>query len=144
MRRLAAQTAKDHGIACRSTSTHSQLGYSRDAAVHLYRIAQQAIDNAIRHGRATSIEVKLEQEEKLFRLVVSDNGLGYTGSGGPIRGLGLRTMAFRADVIGGTFRIVANAEGGTCVEVVVPDLSALLPGSAELDGDTSAQGTGAV
>ena len=139
MRRLAAETAKDYGITCRSTSTHSQLGYSRDAAVHIYRIAQQAIDNAIRHGGATSIEIKLEQNEKQFRLTVADDGRGFEPREDATQGLGLRTMAFRADVIGGTFTIAPNVGGGACIEVTA-DLAGLLPSTADLALDTPLTG----
>jgi signal transduction histidine kinase len=130
VRRLVADIARDHGIRCTSTSSHSVLDYSRDAAVHIYRIAQQAIDNAIRHGQATSVEVRLEQNDTHFRLCISDNGCGFQPQDSRAQGLGLRTMAFRADVIGGTFQITADPAGGTLVEVVA-EISGLLPGSED-------------
>jgi signal transduction histidine kinase len=130
IRRLVADVARDYGITCTSTSSHSNLHYSRDAAVHIYRIAQQAIDNAIRHGEATAVEVRLEQNKTHFRLCVCDNGRGFQADDSRAQGLGLRTMAFRADVIGGTFHIAPDPAGGTLVEVVA-EVSGLLPGSED-------------
>jgi signal transduction histidine kinase len=125
VRRLAEDTSKSFGVKCHITSTHSNLPYSRDAAVHIYRIAQQAIDNAIRHGNAKCIEIKLEHTDQQFRMCVWDDGSGFDESADKPHGLGLRTMAFRADVFNGTFEISSKPGEGTCV-IVTADVAALL------------------
>jgi signal transduction histidine kinase len=125
VRRLTDETSKSFGVRCQSTSTHSQLPYSSDAAVHIYRIAQQAIDNAIRHGNAKSIEIKLEHTDEQFRLSIWDDGSGFDEISDTPHGLGLRTMAFRADVFNGTFHISSEPGQGTRV-VVTADVAALL------------------
>jgi signal transduction histidine kinase len=125
VRRLADETTKSFGVKCHSSSSHSHLPYNRDAAVHIYRIVQQAIDNAIRHGGAKCIEIKLEHTDKEFRMCVWDDGCGFDDREGKPHGLGLRTMAFRADVFNGTFNISSKPGEGTCVEVTA-DVAALL------------------
>jgi signal transduction histidine kinase len=125
IRRLADETSKSFGVKCHSTSSHSALAYNRDAAVHIYRIAQQAIDNAIRHGKASCIEIKLTHTDQQFQMTVHDDGIGFTAGEAKPQGLGLRTMAFRADVFNGTFQITSAPGKGTCVEVTA-DVAALL------------------
>ncbi|MBA2432488.1 MAG: sensor histidine kinase [Chthoniobacterales bacterium] len=138
VRLLAAETARDYNVKCRSTSSHSQLPYSRDASVHIYRICQQAIDNALRHGGAKSIEIQLHQDDRRFRLTLQDDGCGFARPSEPLQGLGLRTMAFRAEVIGGKFRISSSRHGGTTVEVTA-GLAALLSNETDPPRATSSR-----
>jgi signal transduction histidine kinase len=85
------------------------------AATHLYRIAQEAVLNAVRHGKAKQIGIGLAERNGAVTLTVEDDGVGMPegGPGGP--GLGLRIMAHRAAMIGGTFSIEPGATGGTTV-----------------------------
>ena len=83
-------------------------------AMHLYRICQEAMNNAIKHSGATQISVELNQDNDQLVLAVSDNGKGIqfdpTGEG-----MGLRIMAFRAQMINGSISIREHEEGGTLV-----------------------------
>jgi two-component system, LuxR family, sensor kinase FixL len=102
-------------------------------ADHLYRIAREAINNAARHGNCRSIEVELSNEENRFVLSVCDDGIGMgvgrTGGGG----LGLRMIAYRARVMGGTMHIGTSAAGGAQISVSVPIKAQILlhPGALE-------------
>jgi signal transduction histidine kinase len=84
-------------------------------ATHLYRIAQEAVRNAVRHGKARRIEVSLSSGGSGVVLTVSDNGIGLPEPERRGDGLGLRIMKHRAAMIGATFEIAALETGGTLV-----------------------------
>jgi len=107
-------------IQCRFLCQHPVLIHPPATAAHLYRIAQEAMNNAIRHGRATCIEVSLEETEAGIRLSIADNGEGLPKSIPHSGGMGLRTMAERARFIGAQFSVRANPPGGAEVICVVP------------------------
>jgi signal transduction histidine kinase len=83
-------------------------------AMHLYRIAQEALGNAMKHGNADEILVSLEEGDGDLRLTVTDNGKGWQPKDST-RGMGLRTMTYRAQAIGAKLEISKNAGGGTVV-----------------------------
>lgn len=86
-------------------------------ATHLYRIAQEAINNAIRHGKADRIEIELHTEKELACLRVGDNGGGFseTVQRGN-KGMGLRIMHYRAGIIGASLQVTSRAPNGVLVE----------------------------
>ena len=90
-------------------------------AVHLFRIAQEAVGNAIRHGRARHIIVALEAGAHDFSLRVSDDGRGFdvAAGGGRGGGMGLNIMRYRARTIGGTLEVYPNTPTGTVVACTV-------------------------
>ena len=97
-------------------------------ALHLYRIGQEAIRNAIRHAGAGQVQVELHQHGGRVVLTVHDDGAfreppggdGAGGNGSDLTGFGLQTMRERAREIGATFRL--DTAAGTRIEVVVPDV----------------------
>jgi PAS domain S-box-containing protein len=89
-------------------------------STHLYRIAQEAVTNGIKHGKARKIEIQLKATADRAVLEISDNGAGLTENPARPRGMGLRIMQYRADLIGATFSIQAGAQGGTRVICSVP------------------------
>ncbi len=86
-------------------------------AVHLFRIAQEAINNAIRHGRARTIIIALEASHGELVLRVSDDGdrLRSRTAQRPRGGMGLNIMRYRSDAVGGTLEIYPNSPTGTVV-----------------------------
>ena len=92
-------------------------------ATHLFRIAQEAVTNAIKHGRARSIEIMLSPAESRVRLSVSSDGVPLPPLEQRGSGLGLRIMKYRAAVIGGDLTIDPGAEGGAVVACSVPATS---------------------
>jgi two-component system, LuxR family, sensor kinase FixL len=92
-----------------------------DALDNLYRISQEAVSNARRHGNAQSIKVGLESEAELVRLAIEDDGTGIPQPP-PTTGMGLKIMQFRAETIGARLSITARESGGTrvCVECLQP------------------------
>jgi signal transduction histidine kinase len=86
---------------------------------HLYRIAQEAVTNAIKHGEATQIEIRLAHTSEGAQLLVEDNGRGFCQERRGRRGMGLRIMQYRADMLGGNFSIEGGSQGGTRVSCIV-------------------------
>jgi signal transduction histidine kinase len=100
------------------------------AATHLYRIAQEGVGNAIKHGKATEIVILLEENETQVRLAVLDNGQGV-GDAHRRTGMGLRIMADRAKMIGGHFSLTRNHPSGAALDCLVP-LACLVPGETRV------------
>lgn len=92
-------------------------------ATQLYRIAQEAVGNAIKHSQADRIEVSLELNEGMIVLTIRDNGKGIPeGVAAKSNGMGLLTMNHRARMVGGTLTVAQDRFGGTVVECVAPAL----------------------
>jgi len=106
-----------------------------EMAQHLYRIAQEALSNAVRHARATRIAVELRGDTGQLALQVEDDGVGlppHAGGGG----MGLRTMAYRAQILGGRLTITPAPGGGTRIACCIPR-PVPLPAAPGQSGDES-------
>jgi PAS domain S-box-containing protein len=88
---------------------------NRTSATHLYRIAQEAIGNAVKHGRAKTIVISLKGGDEELILTMKDDGVGFSQDGRAIEGMGLRIMEYRADMIGAMLRIDSVKGEGTTV-----------------------------
>lgn len=111
---LASRTSDVFGVNCSVRCNRPVLVEHRITAINLYRIAQEAINNAIKHGRASRILIELSEAEGKLRLSITDNGVGVSASQtSPPSGMGLHIMRYRANMIGATLDIRAAAEGGT-------------------------------
>ncbi|MCE5309099.1 MAG: sensor histidine kinase [Acidobacteriales bacterium] len=88
-------------------------------AQHLYRIAQEALSNAVRHAHANRIAVELRGRELELILQVKDDGVGLPREI-PGTGMGLRTMAYRTEILQGELTVAPLPGGGTCVVCRVP------------------------
>ena len=123
------------GVSIRLRNFRSCEIFPLDDAIHLYRIAQEAINNAVRHAKASLIEVSLECALPAggLKLCVSDNGIGIGGvaPGGSPGGLGMRIMAHRARMIGGCLAVGAAGEVGTEVVCTIPCGRCARNGAAE-------------
>lgn len=118
---LANQMELLHGIECHFRSDDEPFECGSDNAVHLYRITQEAVHNAVRHGKATRVEVMLDSGPSGRRLAIEDNGEGFDpGQKKTDGGVGLRLMRYRAGIIGGNLCIESQPEGGARVECVFP------------------------
>jgi signal transduction histidine kinase len=90
-----------------------------DISLCLYRVAQEALSNSVKHGRAKRIAVQLFQNAGMLRLIVKDEGIGFdlaTSS----NGLGLVSMQERLRMLEGTLTIISSLGQGTIIEAVVP------------------------
>lgn len=86
-----------------------------EVETHLFRIAQEAVNNAMRHARATHIGIQLRQHDQEGVLVIEDDGKGLPKArpGKQSKGIGLRVMAYRAEIIGGEVHVLPRQGGGT-------------------------------
>lgn len=115
---LASNTGKIFVIECRFECPQPVHVSDHTTATHLYRIAQEAISNAVRHGHARSIVVALAKENGTATLRIMDNGCGFLSQGDSAAGMGLRIMRYRAEMIGATLRIEPGDGIGTAVTCV--------------------------
>jgi two-component system, LuxR family, sensor kinase FixL len=100
-------------------------------AVHLYRIAQEAATNAIKHGGAKTILLSLAAKKSRLVLTIKDDGAGFSPNGSKGKGMGLRVMHHRGRMIGATVSVRAPKDGGVIVTCSLPKVQALQkPGNA--------------
>jgi signal transduction histidine kinase len=92
----------------------------QQVALHLYRIAQEAMSNAARHAHATQVAVTLSADDAEVTLAISDDGDGFDPDSHAHQGMGLRTMQYRATLIGARLEVVSEAGHGTTVRCIVP------------------------
>ncbi len=89
---------------------------SPEASMHLYRIAQEAVANAVRHGQARNILIKIELNDQTLTLIIEDDGKGMDPRAiRKAEGMGLRTMRYRAQAIGAELHFEPRLSGGTRV-----------------------------
>jgi signal transduction histidine kinase len=111
----AATTSELFKVQCRFECDSPVLIHDTATAGHLYRIAQEAVGNAIKHGKARNILIRLEFNEDSTLLSVQDDGAGLPEPLPKNRGMGLRIMAHRSAMIGGSFNARPEPAGGTRV-----------------------------
>jgi signal transduction histidine kinase len=93
------------------------LSLSDTQASHLYRIAQEALANAARHGQAKVVDVLLVITHHMLLLRIADDGCGLARDSRPA-GMGLKIMEYRAGMLGARLEVCANLPRGTVVRVI--------------------------
>jgi two-component system sensor kinase FixL len=131
LRELAERTRSMYRVDCRLECRAPVLIHRHTAANHLYRIAQEAVNNAMKHGKPTRIRLKLAATRQRLLLGVWDNGVGIRARKHPGRGMGLHVMQYRADAIRGSLIVQKHPHGGTEVACTVKR-QALLPSDQEI------------
>jgi two-component system CheB/CheR fusion protein len=116
----AAEIEDLFGVACRFECDETVLVHNTLTATHLYHIAQEAVNNAIKHGHAKSILLRLFAGQQEGTLLVRDNGKGIERPSAPHGGVGLRIMNYRAGMIGGNLQIQRDQPHGTTVTCRFP------------------------
>ena len=126
---LADRTAEIYQVACHFVGPADEPPLTDTAATHLYRIAREAVTNAVNHGRAKKIHISLGVATVTghAELRVADNGCGMPRLSPRRKGMGLRIMNYRADVIGASLVFSTPENGGTLVTCAVPVPSAAIP-----------------
>jgi signal transduction histidine kinase len=115
LQELAANITEGFKIPCTFQCDSFVMIREQAVATHLYRIAQESINNAIKHSQAARIEVRLEAEDEDIVLTICDDGVGLPPTPAVGKGMGLRIMAYRASMIGATFNIERISPRGTRV-----------------------------
>jgi len=110
---------RQSGIDISYEKSGSPFAVEGDAAIHVYRVAQEALNNVTRHSGAKRAWVRLRFLPETLELEVEDRGVGFSGNSGG-QGIGLVAMRERAELLGGTFEVKRPAQGGTLVRLQVP------------------------
>jgi signal transduction histidine kinase len=119
LRTLAARSRDLYGLEVTFRADTSQdFALNETDSSHLYRIVQEALTNAARHGHATLVNVTFTATQSEFALKVMDDGAGFVRTAASAAGMGLKIMKYRADMIGARFDIYANEPQGSIVQVV--------------------------
>ena len=117
---LAASTNRLFPLEC-SFEFAGNNGLPRNGkATHVYRIAQEAINNATRHAKAHRIDIRLSANRSAMSLSVADDGTGFAKTKTAMNGVGISIMRYRANLLGGELEIEAAPRGGTIVSCTVP------------------------
>ncbi len=106
-------------ISCKFEGDATLVVADRSKSENLFRMAQEALNNAVRHSRAKHIVISLHREAQQLTLSVRDDGMGFAHEEAKNKGLGLRSMRYRANAIGGSFEIASRSKGGTEVRCSV-------------------------
>lgn len=117
---LAASVTKMSRIPCRFACARPVLLSDHAESTHLYRIAQESVNNAVRHARPKHIRIELCRAADCVRLCVEDDGRGLRTQAERPVGLGLEIMRYRASVIGARFSITSRPGRGTTVTCELP------------------------
>jgi signal transduction histidine kinase len=112
---LASTTSRLAGISCSVICQETVPIMDNIQAIHLFRIAQEALSNALKHGHAKAVVIALEESDGSCSLRVSDNGVGFQPSPSERKGMGLSIMRYRARMIAGKLEIQSNLPTGTVV-----------------------------
>jgi PAS domain S-box-containing protein len=116
LKELASAAEGMFGISCRLECDPRLSIPEDDVAIHLYRIAQEAIDNAVKHGKARHVRINVENQNGRGILSVVDDGIGFSKAPPGYKGMGLRIMKCRAELIKGGLEVRKGDSGGTVVE----------------------------
>ncbi|PYL67451.1 MAG: hypothetical protein DMF28_09125, partial [Verrucomicrobia bacterium] len=119
LRSLAANMSENCGVKVTVKADSSSLPISPPVAAQLYRVAQEAMRNAIEHGAAREVLIQLTFGDQDLMLTVQDDGKGFDANING-RGMGLRIMRYRAQCIGGSCEVHAGPGQGTIVHCRVP------------------------
>ena len=117
---LSAEMSAQYTVAVQVQCAVDGAAIDATAADHLYRIAVEAVNNAVRHSGCSAVEIALSCDQGVLTLFVADNGSGFRHGRAADLGMGLRMMGYRARTLGGSLRIEARPAGGTRVLVTVP------------------------
>lgn len=116
---LGAGAEKLFGVACQVECPGRVVVEPLSVATHLYRIAQEAVTNAIKHGKATKILIRFESSDHRVVLTITDNGSGFGQMPPQQTGMGLRIMQYRSGMVGGTLKMENGPAGGARVVCTV-------------------------
>jgi two-component system NarL family sensor kinase len=129
---MGLSEAISHEITWIEKSGHYKVIYTNDGEMPaanspdkdliLFRILQEILNNIIKHAKATEINIKLDYQEAILQLQVSDNGIGFNSENLPTEqcGMGLRNIQKRAGIIGGEATVLSSPDEGTTITVFIP------------------------
>jgi signal transduction histidine kinase len=132
---LAMQVRSRHRISCEFVERVSVPIVEELVVTSLFRIAQEAVNNAIKHARAGHIAVALSADQQQISLSIEDDGTGLRPDLAATRGMGLHIMSYRARMMGAALHIGPRPDGGTRVTCAVRRLKATQPADTHVGRD---------
>jgi signal transduction histidine kinase len=122
LRSLCGNIGRTSPVPVQFETLGNGLEIEQTQKINLYRIAQEAINNAIKHARANSINVQLSEEDDKIQLMIEDDGRGFEKDGPYDQSShhGLVNMRERAEIMGGKLTIESDSERGTLIIVEAP------------------------
>jgi PAS domain S-box-containing protein len=117
---LALRSQDLFSIRCEVEAEKDLLIEDQTVTMHLYRIAQEALSNAVRHGCAQQVRIRLSRSADQAILRISDDGTGLQKKASSPTGMGTRIMQHRAEIINGSLRISNAPKKGACVTCIFP------------------------
>lgn len=120
LEQLAASVSRLQHATCRLQNDGQVRVESPSVAIQLYRITQEAIHNAIRHGSARTIKISLQKNGSMARLSIQDDGCGVSSASARSDGMGISVMKYRSRLIGGNLEIDEPKTGGTTILCTFP------------------------
>jgi PAS domain S-box-containing protein len=119
LRDLAAAACHNTGIKCHFKAARGATVADDTVALHLYRVAQEAVTNAVKHSGARNILISLDHDKNHVCVSVQDDGKGFV-PGKKRKGLGLHMMRYRANALGGELKVQRRRTGGMDITCVIP------------------------
>jgi signal transduction histidine kinase/DNA-binding response OmpR family regulator len=120
LRQLAVHASELFGITCQFKANGQIPPLEPQALTQLYKITQEAVTNAIKHGKARKVSIGLSNGSDKLLLTVQNNGLPFPDLKGHSTGMGLRIMNYRASLIGGSLEVKGTGSRGTLVTCSIP------------------------
>ncbi len=117
---LAENTSRGDTVRCVLECAAQLRVPDAEVAGHLYHIAQEGVNNAMKHAGASEIRIGLERREGTLLLEIDDDGEGFDETTTPAKGIGLRVMRYRAKLMGGSLDIGPAPAGGTRISCTIP------------------------
>jgi signal transduction histidine kinase len=119
LRALADQACENTGMKCHVKFARGVRVADETIGLHVYRIAQEAVKNAIKHSGAKNLLITLDKNKDHVCISVEDDGKGFTPNKRS-KGLGLHIMRYRANALGGELKIERRTRGGTEIRCKIP------------------------
>ena len=120
LERWAVEVEDVFSISCQFRCESPVLIHDAIMSTHLYRIAQEAVNNAMRHGHAGEVVITLSAGNRQGSLIIEDDGSGVRETSANQSGMGLQIMNYRARMIGGSLVVQTRKTRGTRVKCVFP------------------------
>jgi PAS domain S-box-containing protein len=119
LRELALGQAQIYKIPCSFRQTGTPPVLDSRVSLNLYRIVQEAVANALKHSRASRVEIHFQVKKGDFQLIIADDGCGFSTKAGKSKGQGIPIMTYRAESIGALLQIESVRSQGTVVRCSV-------------------------
>jgi signal transduction histidine kinase len=116
LQELAGTVEKMFSIRCTVDCDEHVVIHDQTAQTHLFRLAQEAVNNSVKHGKAKTVQISLKEVDERYVLSIKDDGSGFPADAGKLQGLGLRIMNYRAQKVGGVLKIESATPRGTVVQ----------------------------